>query len=115
MPRKPNITPSAKIQVWVPASLKARLDLYLWSELENRIPPLAQKNFFIDLLNDFFKRNPHVNPRPRSDEPCSEVEANGGLGRDDGRGADQGSYLAEGETPGSGNRFEYGDDEDEIL
>src|ERR1700677_1212076 len=54
IPRKPNIPPTAELHVRIPAPLKAKLDLHLWSPLEGRIPVGAYQRFMVDLLNEHF-------------------------------------------------------------
>lgn len=113
MPRKLNITPTTKLQVWIPAPLKARVDLHLWSELEGRVPLGAHQKFIVDLLNDFFRS--HHDPRSRSNEPSGALARDGDLGRDDGRRTNQSGFMASGEAPGCGNRIEDDEGEDEVL
>lgn len=60
MPRKPNITPTVEFKVRIPAPLKAKVDLHLWSPLENRVPVGAHARFISELLNEFFMPKPSV-------------------------------------------------------
>jgi hypothetical protein len=56
MPRPASINPKTPIHTWLPADLKARIDLYLYSEAEGRIPHAAHSNFFTQLALEFFER-----------------------------------------------------------
>lgn len=63
MPRKPSITPNKHIHTTIPADLAARLDLFLWSDVEKRVPQGAYQSFFCDAIRDFFnKRTVDVAP-----------------------------------------------------
>jgi hypothetical protein len=65
MPRRPNIEASAKINLALPESEKAWLDLFLFSEAEQRIPRGAYQEFFLARLREFRERM-KVNVQPRS-------------------------------------------------
>jgi hypothetical protein len=54
MPRKPAVTPNKHLHTTIPAELAARLDLFLWSELEGRVPQGAYQQFICDSIRDFF-------------------------------------------------------------
>jgi hypothetical protein len=54
MPRRPNIEPSIALQLWLPESLRARLDIHLWSEVEGGVPRGAYQRFFIERLKSYF-------------------------------------------------------------
>lgn len=56
MPRKPSITPNKHLHTTIPADLAARLDLFLWSEAENRVPQGAYQSFICDSIRDFFNK-----------------------------------------------------------
>lgn len=56
MPRKPAIVPNRSLEISLPPDLSTRLDLHLWSELEERVPRGAYSNLFIPLLREFFER-----------------------------------------------------------
>lgn len=63
MPRKPAVTPNKHLHTTIPADLAARLDLLLWSELENRVPQGAYQDFICNAIRDFFnKRTVDVSP-----------------------------------------------------
>lgn len=56
MPRKPAVTPNKHLHTTIPADLAARLDLLLWSELENRVPQGAYQDFICNAIRDFFNK-----------------------------------------------------------
>ncbi|MDE2097543.1 MAG: hypothetical protein KGL39_09880 [Patescibacteria group bacterium] len=55
MPRKPSIIPSAKLTLCLPEDIRTRLDIYLFSELEGRVPKGAYQAFFLSRILDFFE------------------------------------------------------------
>lgn len=54
MPRRKNIDPTVFLNLGLPASIKTRLDLLLYSELEKRIPQGKYQEFFIARIQEFF-------------------------------------------------------------
>ncbi len=54
--RPASIIPSERINLHLPADIKARLDLHLFSEVEGRIPKGAYTKFFEPLVRDFFRQ-----------------------------------------------------------
>lgn len=54
MPRKPAIDRPIKLQTTLPESLRARLDLHLFSEVEGRVPHGAYQTLIIELLRQYF-------------------------------------------------------------
>ncbi len=56
MPRKPAVTPNKHLHTTIPADLAARLDILLWSELENRVPQGAYQEFICNAIRDFFNK-----------------------------------------------------------
>lgn len=54
MTRRKDITPMTQLELAIPQTWRARLDLYLYSELEGRIPKGAYKSFFLARLVEFF-------------------------------------------------------------
>lgn len=52
--RQPNIIRSIKLTTALPEDLKTKLDLFLYSELEGRIPKGAHQRFFVERIQDFF-------------------------------------------------------------
>lgn len=71
MPRKPAVTPNKSLHTTLPASLAARLDLFLWSEVEGRIPRSAYQDFISARINEFFDlRSLDIGPMIGVDFPC---------------------------------------------
>lgn len=58
MPRRAAITPNSRLSTTLPADLRTRLDLLLWSELEQRVPKGAYQEFFVARTNEFFSDKP---------------------------------------------------------
>ena len=54
MPRPKSITPSANVRLYLPKDLMTRVDLLLFSTVENRVPYGAYTRFFSTLLRDRF-------------------------------------------------------------
>jgi len=52
--RRPNIEPSVATNLHLPETVRARLDLLLFSELEGRVPKGAYQRFFLERLQEFF-------------------------------------------------------------
>ena len=50
-----NVIPTVQLCVWLPADLRARLDLHLFSEAEGRVPKGAHQRLICQLLRDFFE------------------------------------------------------------
>ncbi len=55
MPRKANVDPPMQLCLKLPASTRTRLDLFLYSELEQRVPQGAYQNFFLERIREFFE------------------------------------------------------------
>jgi hypothetical protein len=55
MSRPPNVVPSAPLNVHLPAPLKERLDLFLYSEAEQRIPKGAYQEFFSARIREWLE------------------------------------------------------------
>lgn len=53
MPRKPNLDPSTRLELAIPETLRARLDLILFSELEGRVRLGKYSEFFIARLQEY--------------------------------------------------------------
>jgi len=51
--RRPNIVRSTKLTVMIPEDTRARLDLFLYSEVEGRVPFGAYQKFFVERINEF--------------------------------------------------------------
>jgi hypothetical protein len=45
-----------KLTMVLPEDIRARLDLYLYSEVEQRIPHGAYQRFFVERIKEFFAR-----------------------------------------------------------
>jgi hypothetical protein len=58
MPRRPNIDPPVSLLLKLPESLRARLDLLLFSELEGRVPKGKYQEFFIERMREYFENRP---------------------------------------------------------
>ena len=54
MPRRPAITPNIRLGTTLPAEIRAKLDLYLFSEVEGRVPKGAYQAFIIERIVEFF-------------------------------------------------------------
>lgn len=54
MSRAKNIVPTEPLFVRLPAELKAKLDLHLFSEVEGRVPFGSHQTFISERLRDFF-------------------------------------------------------------
>lgn len=56
MPRgaKPSLIPKSQLELHLPQELRDRLDIFLYSPLENRVPKGAYREFFSDRLREFF-------------------------------------------------------------
>ena len=59
MPRPKQTTPSIMKNIALPEPLAAKLELELFSELEGRIPTGAYKDFFTQLLVQYFLNKQH--------------------------------------------------------
>jgi hypothetical protein len=55
MSRPPNIIPSVDLHVTLPQDLKQKLDLMLFSEVEQRIPKGAYQQFFCARLREWME------------------------------------------------------------
>jgi len=58
MPRKPALVPTEHLHVKLEASTRTRMDLFLYSPLEGRVPKGAHKAFLEMLIGEFFDRQP---------------------------------------------------------
>ncbi len=54
MPRQPDLVRPVKLTTTLPEDIRARLDLHLFSELEQRVPKSAYQRFFVERINEFF-------------------------------------------------------------
>ena len=54
MPRKPALVPTEHLHIKLEASVRAQIDLFLYSPLEGRVPKGAHKAFIEMLVKNFF-------------------------------------------------------------
>jgi hypothetical protein len=54
--RRPNILRPIKLTTTLPEDIRAKLDLYLYSEVEGRVPKGAYQQFFIERIQEFFQQ-----------------------------------------------------------
>jgi hypothetical protein len=54
MPRKAALVPNKHLHTTIPAELAAKLDLFLWSEVEGRVPQGAYQGFVVQAIREFF-------------------------------------------------------------
>lgn len=52
---KPSLDPRVRLTLVLPETLRTRLDLLLFSELEGRVPKGNYQRFFIERLREFFE------------------------------------------------------------
>lgn len=69
MPRRPNLDRPTRLELKLPESVRARLDLLLFSELEGRVPLGAYQEFFLARLREHFDSRrldlaPYLNCEP---------------------------------------------------
>ena len=55
MSRRPNIIPSTRLTLRLPEDIRAKLDLYLFSDLEGRVPLGRYQEFFVARTKEFFE------------------------------------------------------------
>lgn len=56
MSRPYNILRPTKLTLHLPEDVRAKLDLFLFSSVEGRIPKGAYQKFFIQLINEHFAK-----------------------------------------------------------
>lgn len=67
MSRRPNIIPSVKLTTRIPMDVMVKLDSFLYSEVEGRIPLGAYQKFFVERIQEFFaKQEESVHAEPRT-------------------------------------------------
>lgn len=54
MPKLPAIDRPVKLTTTLPESVRAPLDLHLWSEVEGRVPKGAYQAFIVERVREFF-------------------------------------------------------------
>lgn len=68
--RPPNILRPTKLTTYIPEDLRVKLDLYLYSEVEGRIPHGAYSRFLVERVKEFFERKPTLPlPLPTDETP----------------------------------------------
>ena len=60
MANRPLVIRPVALRLWLPEDLRARIDLHLWSDVEQRVPKGAYAKFFAELVREFFERKPDV-------------------------------------------------------
>ena len=53
MPRPPNIQRPIRTETSLPEDIRTRLELLLWSEVENRVPQGAMQRVIVGLLREY--------------------------------------------------------------
>lgn len=54
LPRKPEVDRPTRLELKLPESLRSRLDLFLFSELEGKVPKGRYQEFFSERVRHFF-------------------------------------------------------------
>lgn len=62
--RPASVIPAVKFHIRLPVDVKVQLDLYLFSELEGRVPYGAYTKFFEERAREFFDRLKEVTDAP---------------------------------------------------
>lgn len=57
MARQPDILRPIRLHTTFPEDIRAKLDLYLYSEAEGRVPKGAYQRFIIERIRQFFSRD----------------------------------------------------------
>jgi hypothetical protein len=57
MPRKPALVPTEHLHIKLEAATRAKMDLFLYSPLEGRVPKGGHKAFIEMLIAEFFARS----------------------------------------------------------
>lgn len=57
MPRNPDIVRPVRLHTTLPEDLRAKLDLYLFSNVEGRVPNGAYRRFIEERIVEFFSRS----------------------------------------------------------
>lgn len=69
MARRPNLERPVALKLMLPETVRARLDLLLWSEVEGKVPLGRYQEFFLGLLNNYFERLKETQPCSSSNPP----------------------------------------------
>lgn len=56
MPKPPNIQRPTKLHLALPEDVRAKLDLFLYSQVEGRIPHGAYQKFLVERIQEYFSR-----------------------------------------------------------
>lgn len=64
--RPPATTPSIPLNVALPIDIKARMDVHLFSDIEQRVPKGSYSFFLTALLRQFFSEMDKANEPPKS-------------------------------------------------
>ena len=56
--RRPDVIRPIKLTTTLPEDIRGRLDLHLYSELEDRVPKGAYQRFLIERIQEFFDSRP---------------------------------------------------------
>ena len=54
MPRKPAVIRPVLLHTTIPEDIRAKLDLFLWSDVEGRVPKGAYQRFIVERIQEFF-------------------------------------------------------------
>jgi hypothetical protein len=54
MPRRPNIIRPVRLITTFPEDIRTKLDLFLYSPIEGRVPKGAYQKFLIERIQEFF-------------------------------------------------------------
>lgn len=54
MPRSPNFDRPASLHLKLPETVRAKLDLHLFSDVEGRVPQGKYQEFFIERIGEYF-------------------------------------------------------------
>jgi hypothetical protein len=65
MSRPANIRRPVRLHTTLPEDIRAKLDLYLYSSVEGRVPVGAYQRFIIERIRDFFAREASNDPANR--------------------------------------------------
>jgi hypothetical protein len=56
VPYPTHIIRPTKLTLHLPEDIRTKVDLILWSKMEQRVPKGAYQAFFVKLIEDYFKR-----------------------------------------------------------
>ena len=58
MSRRPSLDPPVALRLMLPESIRAKVDLILFSELEGRVPKGRYQEFFLERIAEYFSNRP---------------------------------------------------------